>query len=107
MNRRRLFRVKASLRFTFAWEGGFELFRTVDVSAGGAFVSRADGAVLPALGVVGECAFNLESMEIRTAARVVRVEADGFGVVFEGLARAHEDRVCGWIFRQETRKTEV
>ncbi|MDP2275325.1 MAG: PilZ domain-containing protein [Archangium sp.] len=106
MNRRRFFRVRASLRFTFAWEGGFELFRTVDLSASGAFVIRGDEAVLPALGVVGECAFNLESMEIRTAARVVRVSADGFGVVFEGLSRAHEDRVCGWIFRQETRRAE-
>ena len=80
------------------------MFRTVDLSAGGAFVLRVDEALLPALGVVGECAFNLESMEIRTAARVVRVSAEGVGMVFEGLSRAHEDRVCGWIFRQETRK---
>ena len=98
--------MRASLRFTFAWEGGFELFRTVDLSAGGAFVLRGDELVLPALGAVGECAFNLESMEIRTAARVARVKAEGFGLVFEKLSRSHEDRICGWIFRQETRKTE-
>jgi c-di-GMP-binding flagellar brake protein YcgR len=102
-NRRRFFRVKASLRFTFAWEGGFELFRTVDLSAAGAMVVRTEG-VLPAVGTVGECAFNLASMEIRTGAKVMRVEGDRFAVEFTGLSRAHEDQICAWVFRQETRK---
>lgn len=107
-NRRNFFRVRASLRFTFAWEGGFELFRTVDLSASGASVLKhVPAGAMPALGALGECAFNLESMEIRVAARVVRVSVNGFAVRFEAVPRAQEDRICGWCFRQETRRTEV
>ncbi|MDP1827440.1 MAG: PilZ domain-containing protein [Archangium sp.] len=104
-NRRTFFRVRASLRFTFAWEGGFELFRTVDVSACGAFVMRhVPAGAMPGLGAEGECAFNLESMEIRVAAKVVRVASNGFAVRFRAVPRTQEDRICGWAFRQETRK---
>lgn len=101
-NRRNFFRVHAALRFTFAWDTGFELFRTIDVSASGASVARhvVDSA-LPSRGTVGECAFNLESMEIRCAATVVRVSPQGFAVRFEALPRVMEDRICGWAFRQE------
>ncbi len=103
-NRRRFFRVPAHLRFTFSWEGGFELFRAVDVSACGAQVLRhVPASLLPAVGMVGECAFNLESMEIRCSAKVVRVSRDGFAVQFEAVPRNQEDRICGWAFRQETR----
>jgi hypothetical protein len=107
VNRRRFFRVRAGLRFTFAWDGGFELFRTVDVSACGASVLRhvVNGA-MPPLGTIGECAFNLESMEIRCAARVVRLFANGFAVDFIDVARAQEDRICGWAFRFSTRRSE-
>jgi c-di-GMP-binding flagellar brake protein YcgR len=104
-NRRNFFRVRASLRFTFAWEEGFELFRTVDVSACGAYVLRhVPAGALPTLGTIGECAFNLESMEIRVAAKVVRVSSNGFAVRFDELPHAKQDRICGWVFRQETRK---
>jgi c-di-GMP-binding flagellar brake protein YcgR len=103
-NRRRFFRVRARLRFTFAWEGGFELFRSVDVSACGAYVvQHVPNCPLPLAGQQGECAFNLESMEIRCLATVVRSSANGFAVRFESVSRAHEDRICGWVFRQETR----
>ena len=106
-NRRNFFRVRASLRFTFAWEGGFELFRTVDLSACGAYVLKhVPAGAMPTMGALGECAFNLESMEIRLAARVVRVSTNGFAVRFDSVPRAQEDRICGWCFRQETRKTE-
>jgi hypothetical protein len=107
-NRRNFFRVRASLRFTFAWEGGFELFRTVDLSACGAFVMvHVPAGAVPTLGTEGECAFNLESMEIRVPATVVRVASNGFAVRFGELRLAHEDRICGWVFRQETRKSPL
>jgi hypothetical protein len=104
-NRRRFFRVRAGLRFTFSWEGGFELFRTIDVSACGAWVMRhVPLSPLPPLGTEGECAFNLESMEIRCLAKVVRVAANGFAVEFNSVTRAQEDRICGWAFRQSTKR---
>lgn len=105
-NRRRFFRIRASLRFTFAWEGGFELYRTIDLSASGASLRLTPqlAATAPPPGTVGECAFNLESMEIRAAARVVRVSKGSFAVDFEALSPAKQDRICGWAFRQETRK---
>jgi c-di-GMP-binding flagellar brake protein YcgR len=105
-NRRQFFRVRARLRFTFAWEGGFELFRSVDISASGAFVlQHVVGSPMPTTGTVGECAFNLESMEIRCTATVVRTTHNGFAVRFGDVSRAQEDRICGWVFRQETRST--
>lgn len=105
MNRRRFFRVHANLRFTFAWDNGFELYRTIDLSASGAYVQRSEPSnALPTLGTRGECAFNLESMEIRAPAQVVRVVPNGFAVRFNSMTHAQEDRVCGWIFRQETRR---
>jgi hypothetical protein len=104
VNRRRFFRVRAAMRFTFAWDGGFELFRTVNVSACGASVlQHVPRCAMPELGTVGECAFNLESMEIRCRARVVRVNLNGFAVDFIDVARAQEDRICGWAFRFSTR----
>lgn len=108
VNRRRFFRVRAALRFTFSWEGGFELFRTVDVSASGASVLRhVPLSPLPPLGTEGECAFNLESMEIRCLARVVRVMSNGFAVEFDSVSRAQEDRICGWAFRHDTKRLET
>lgn len=105
VNRRRFFRVHASLRFTFAWEGGFELFRTVDVSACGAYVVKhVTASAVPPMGTLGECAFNLESMEIRCEAKVVRASANGFAVEFGRVTRAQEDRICGWAFRQSARR---
>lgn len=104
VNRRRFFRVRAALRFTFAWDEGFELFRTTDVSACGASViQHVHGGEMPTLGTVGECAFNLESMEIRCLAKVVRVYLNGFAVDFIDVARAQEDRICGWAFRFSTK----
>lgn len=108
VNRRRFFRVRARLRFTFAWEHGFELFRAVDLSASGAYVMRhVPNSPMPAVGTLGECAFNLESMEIRCEATVVRTATNGFAVKFERVPRAQEDRICGWVFRQETKPVEV
>ena len=108
VNRRRFFRVHAALRFTFSWEGGFELFRTVDVSACGAYVLRhVPKSPLPPLGAEGEAAFNLESMEIRCAAKVVRVSTNGFAVEFGTVSRAQEDRICGWAFRQGVRRVAI
>lgn len=102
-NRRRFFRVRAALRFTFAWDGGFELFRTIDLSASGASVrvtpQLAD--LVPPLGTHGECAFNLESVEIRALVKVVRVGKSSFAVDFVALSRAKEDRICSWAFRQD------
>ncbi|HEY1088304.1 MAG TPA: PilZ domain-containing protein [Archangium sp.] len=108
-NRRRFFRVRANLRFTFAWDDGFELYRTIDLSASGALVRIPPmrEVVVPASGTLGECAFNLESMELRALARVVRVTKSSFAVVFEALRPSQEDRICGWAFRQETRKTPM
>jgi c-di-GMP-binding flagellar brake protein YcgR len=108
-NRRRFFRVRASLRFTFAWEDGFELYRTIDLSASGALVRIPPlrEVVVPELGTVGECAFNLEAMELRASARVVRVTKSSFAVDFEELRAHQQDRICGWAFRQETRKTPM
>lgn len=101
-NRRQFFRVRAGLRFTFAWDDGFELFRTVDLSASGAFVvQHTVSTQMPKSGQRGQCAFNLESMEIRCEAVVIRTATNGFAVVFDELTRAQEDRICGWIFRQQ------
>ncbi len=107
-NRRGFFRVRASLRFTFAWDGGFELYRTLNLSASGAYaLCPTPQSPIPALGTQGECAFNLESMEIRAPATVVRHFTNGFGVEFAGLTRAQEDRICGWVFRQETKRASL
>lgn len=102
VNRRRFVRVRAQLRFTFAWSENFELYRTEDLSAGGA-QARADAeqALLPPLGAEGECAFNIEGFEVRVAGRVVRAVPHGFAVRFVGLDRAVEDRLVGWVLRQE------
>ncbi|MFZ5440263.1 MAG: PilZ domain-containing protein [Myxococcota bacterium] len=106
-NRRRFFRVPARLRFTFAWGERFELFRCNDLSAAGAYVVRhVPASPMPPRGAVGECAFNLESMEVRCLATVVRSTEVGFAVRFEQLPRHLEDRICGWVFRQETRREE-
>jgi hypothetical protein len=102
-NSRGFFRVQAKLRFTFAWDGGFELFRTVDISASGAYVLRhIPASPMPSFGAIGECAFNLESKEIRCEAQVVRAASNGFAVRFLRLSAANEDRICAWIFRQES-----
>ncbi|MBE2251435.1 MAG: PilZ domain-containing protein [Myxococcus sp.] len=101
-NRRRDVRIKASLRFTFAWDEAFELFRTVDVSAGGArVVHHASGSPQPPLGAEGECAFVLDGVEVRALAVVVREAADGFAVRFRALSPSTEQRIVAWIFRQE------
>lgn len=107
-NLRRFFRVRASVRFTFAWSQGFELFRTVDLSACGAYVERhVPGSTLPPVDELGECAFNLESKELRLSGRVVRVSPTGFAVQFENVSKANEDRICGWAFRQEAARNPV
>jgi c-di-GMP-binding flagellar brake protein YcgR len=104
MNRRRFARVRARLRFTFTWAEHFELFTTEDLSASGALVARhVPKSPLPPLHTVGECAFNLDGVEIRAEARVVRLSRDGFAVKFNGLPRAVEDRIVGWVFRLEAR----
>jgi c-di-GMP-binding flagellar brake protein YcgR len=105
-NRRRFFRVPASMRITFAWAEGFELYRTVDLSACGALVRvppRAE-VVLPPEGTRGEAAFNLESYELRVEARVTRVTKTTFALEFERVRPAQQDRICGWAFRQAARK---
>lgn len=96
-------RIKASLRFTFAWgEDAFELYRTVDVSAGGArVVHHVIGSPLPPVGTEGEGAFVLDGVEVRTKAVVVREHRDGFAVRFRSLSQANESRLVAWIFRQE------
>jgi hypothetical protein len=43
-------------------------------------------------------------MEIRCLAKVVRVAANGFAVEFNSVTRAQEDRICGWAFRQSTKR---
>ncbi len=102
-NRRRFVRIRASLRFTFAWGAqSFELYRTVDLSAGGArVIHHVIGSARPPRGAEGECAFNLDGVELRTRAVVVRDHRDGFAVRFRWASRAHEDRVVAWVFRQE------
>jgi c-di-GMP-binding flagellar brake protein YcgR len=101
-NRRRFVRIPAQLRFTFAWPEGFELYRTVDVSAGGArVVHHVMGSPRPRPGTTGECAFNLDGVELRAAAVVVREHRDGFAVRFCALSQAQERRIVAWVFRQE------
>lgn len=101
-NRRRNVRIRASLRFTFAWGEDFELFRTVDVSAGGArVVHHVLDSPRPPRGTVGECAFVLDGEEVRSEGVVVRELADGFVVKFVRVSQATERRIVAWIFRQE------
>jgi hypothetical protein len=72
-NRRRFFRVRAGLRFTFSWEGGFELFRTLDVSACGAWVMRhVPLSPLPPLGTEGESWVNAEDIRVAEYWRIER-----------------------------------
>ena len=97
--------MRAGLRFTFAWGECFELFRTTDLSASGVYVvTHVVRSPVPAAGMVGQCAFNLESMEIRCEARVIRSSVNGFAAQFVDLRPAQQDRVCGWIFRQQARE---
>ncbi len=108
-NRRRFVRVRATLRFTFAWADDrgehFELFRTLDVSAGGLLLTRhVVGSVKPGLGVEGEGAFNVDSTEIRARAVVVRVTDDGFAVRLTNLPRHLEDKIVAWVFRIEAHR---
>lgn len=101
-NRRRFVRVRARLRFTFAWGEQFELYATEDVSASGALVRRVEPPLtLPGLGAEGECAFTVDGAEVRTGARVVRVARDGFAVRFLGLPRGLEDKLVAFVFRME------
>lgn len=102
-NRRKDVRIRASLRFTFAWgDDRFELFRTLDLSAGGARVVWHDGAgVGPLAGAEGECAFVLDGAEVRARAVVVRETKDGFACRFVGLSQPNETRIVAWVFRQE------
>lgn len=112
-NRRRNVRIRAGLRFTFAWSDGkdpvtdeprefFELFRTVDVSAGGARVTpHIANGLRPRIGITGQAAFVLDGVEVRTEAMVVRAVGDGFAVRFRSLSQPDESRVVAWIFRQE------
>lgn len=102
-NRRADVRIRANLRFTFSWgPDAFELFRTVDVSAGGArVVHHVIGSPRPELGVVGECAFVLDGQELRCVAQVIRIDRDGFAVRFLGLTQVQESRIVAWIFRNE------
>lgn len=107
-NRRRFFRVHAGLRFTFEWEGGIELFRTVDLSAGGAqLIAFELESSLPRRGAVGECAFRLEFLEVRCLARVVRTSATGFAVQFVRLPKGLEDRICRWALRRELKEVHA
>ncbi len=100
-------RVRATLRFTFAWANAeghthFELFRTLDLSASGVQVVRhVVGSVVPTLGTRGEAAFNVDSTEVRCEAEVVRCTDDGFAVRLQRLPRALEDKVVAWVFRTE------
>jgi len=101
-NRRRFVRVRARLRFTFAWDEQFELYTVEDVCASGVLVRRTEAPLtLPALGAVGECAFAIDASEVRTQARVVRLTRDGFAVRFLGLSRTTEDTLVAWVFRRE------
>jgi hypothetical protein len=101
-NRRRFARVRARLRFTFAWGEAFELYQTEDVSGSGALLRRLEAPLaLPPLAAEGECAFTIDATEVRTPARVVRLHADGFAVRFLGLPRHLEDRLVAWAFRLE------
>lgn len=102
-NRRADVRLRASLRFTFAWgDDAFELFRTVDVSAGGArVVHHVIGSPRPALGTEGECAFVLDGRELRARAKVIRHQPDGFVVRFLELTQPQESQIVAWIFRHE------
>jgi c-di-GMP-binding flagellar brake protein YcgR len=101
-NRRRFVRVRARLRFTYAWAEAFELYATLDVSASGALVRRVDAPMtLPPLGAEGECAFTVDATEVRTRARVVRVSEDGFAVRYLGMPRPLEDKLAAWAFRME------
>jgi hypothetical protein len=100
--------VKVNLRFTFAWSGltpeetFFELFRTVDIGAGGARVVRhVPESPIPLVGARGECAFCIEQTEVRVEAIVVRHSPDGFVVRFSTLRRVTEDRLAAWVFRHE------
>ena len=108
MNLRHFVRVKVSLRFTFTWSGPtpedayFELFRTVDVGAGGARVVRhVPESPMPPVGAVGEFAFCIEQTEIRSLATVVRHATEGFVVRFRPLRRVTEDQLVAWVFRHE------
>lgn len=104
MNRRRFVRVRARLRFTFSWGDRFELYATQDLSASGALLVRhLPQSDLPPLDASGECAFNLDGVEIRSEARVVRVTRDGFAVRFTSLSARLEDRIAAWVFRAEAR----
>jgi c-di-GMP-binding flagellar brake protein YcgR len=106
-NRRRFVRVRATLRFTFAWADAdgtshFELFRTIDVSASGVqLVCHVVGGAVPSVGVRGEGAFNVDSTEVRCEAEVVRLTDEGFAVRLQRLPRQLEDKVVAWVFRTE------
>ncbi len=101
--------MKTALRFTFSWaepsgDEFFELFRTLDVGAGGALVTRHDeNSPLPGVGVEGEFAFNVEHREIRAMGVVTRSTSEGFALRFR-LGAAAEDRVAAWVFRQQAKR---
>jgi c-di-GMP-binding flagellar brake protein YcgR len=102
MQGRRFKRVNAKFRCTFAWAENFELYVSVDVSAGGLLLSRsAPDQLVPPLKAACECAFNLESVEIRTPCEVVRVDVSSFAVKFTAMQRGVEDRMVAWVLRQE------
>lgn len=97
------------MRFTFAWAADgldhFELFRTLDLSASGLLLTRhVAGSAMPRLGVVGECAFNIDSTEIRSQALVVRSTDEAYAVRLVSLPRHLEDKIVAWVFRIEAHR---
>jgi c-di-GMP-binding flagellar brake protein YcgR len=104
-NRRRFARVRASLRFTLAWGERFELFRTIDLSAAGALLVRhVPDSPMPLVDAEAECAFNIDSTEIRVNVLVVRSSRGHCAVKFVGLERRLEDRIASWVFRMEAQR---
>lgn len=94
----------AAVRATFSWADQFEVYATENLSAGGAAL-RVTGLdqPLPPADVEGLCAFSLDDVELAMRATVVRQLPEGFALRFVGVPVAVQDRIAGWVFRQEAR----
>lgn len=106
-NRRRFVRIDADLRCTFSWDAGFELYRTTNLSAGGVQLKHHVAvSPTPPLGTEGECALNLDGVELRTEADVVRLTSDGFVLRFVRLSLTQEQRLVSWVWKQEVARLQ-
>jgi hypothetical protein len=98
-----LVRVPAALRIELTFpNGSVGIYFSHDFGANGALLKRADDdATIPPKGSYAQCSFHLGELEIRSRATVTRTSDADFAIRFVGMPHPLEDKIVGWVFRQD------